>query len=180
VKRWPEIRAGLILLAICVGLIDGCPLPPRDKTPEWERGFVEPIRTLQHVALTPFAWVRPTLRIAQRWSLYQAPTSDGFRLWIEGQDTSGRWQLLFRSGDDEHQDDAALIDGSRTRGAWNAGTEPPEQYPLFARWMTSRVLEQHPDFIAARVRFETVHTGPSGMQPSGLFVFPHVRQRGAP
>ena len=176
--RWPEVRAGLILLAILFALVDGCALP--EQTPAARGGFVDSVRDVQHVVLTPVAWVRPRLRIAQRWALYQAPTGDAMRLWIEGQDMNGRWQLLFRSGDEAHQADAALIDTSRTRGAWNATSVPPYQYPIFARWMTARVLAQHPDFVASRVRFEKVRTGPSGMEPTGQFVFPHVRQRGGP
>lgn len=166
----------MILLAIFFALVDGCPLP--DKTPAWERGFVEPIRSAQQVVLAPVAWVRPTLRIAQRWALYQGPTEDGFRLWVEGQDRNAQWHVLFRAGDDDHQDDAALIDTSRPRGAWNATHVPPYQYGLFAKWMTARVLAQHPDFILARVRFEQVRTGPGGMVPTGQFAFPYLRGRG--
>jgi hypothetical protein len=170
------MRAGLILLAIVIALIDGCPLP--EKTPEWERGIVEPIRTARDVVLTPVAWVRPTLRIAQRWALYQAPTADGFRLWVEGQDRNAQWHVLFRAGDDEHQADATLIDSSRPRGAWNATDVPPSQYTRFAKWMAARVLAQHEDFILARVRFEKVRTGPDGMQPTGVFAFDYLRGRG--
>src|SRR5215211_3208697 len=42
VKRWPEIRAGMVALAIFFGLVDGCPLPPPEHTPAWEQNFVEP------------------------------------------------------------------------------------------------------------------------------------------
>ena len=33
--KWPEIRAGVLVVVIAFGLIDGCPLPtPDDKLPE--------------------------------------------------------------------------------------------------------------------------------------------------
>jgi hypothetical protein len=169
----------MIAIAILFGLVDGCPLPPKEKTPAWERGFVEPIRRVQGVALTPVAWVRPNLRIAQRWALYQAPAADKFRLWIEGQDAAGAWQLLFRAGDPEHTEDGELIDYSRPRGTWDPTSKPPGQYALFASWMTNRVLEQHPDFIAARVQLEQVELSAAGVRPTGRFVYSHIRQRSA-
>lgn len=170
----------MLLLVIVFGLIDGCPLPPRGQTPAWEKAFVEPIRTVQQAALRPVAWIRPLLRASQRWSLYQAPSVERFRLWVEGEDRHGRWQVLFRAGDPDHQAEASLIDYSRPRGAWDPTTGPPEQYPLFARWMVTHVLDTHPDYVAARVRLEKVHLTPDGPMPSGEFVFPHIELRGAP
>lgn len=180
VKRWPEIRAGVIALAILFGLVDGCPLQPPDQTPEWEKPFVEPIRSMQRVVLTPVAWVRPTLRVAQRWSLYQAPSTERYRLWVEGQDIYGRWQILFRASDGEHVDDAALIDTARVRGAYDPGDKPPGQYPLFARYLTQRVLDRHAELVGARVRLEKVRITSEGFAPTGAFIQPHVRLRGGP
>lgn len=179
-NRWPDIRAGLVAIAIAFGLVEGCPLPPPEHTPAWSKGVVEPLRSLQQRVLTPVAWVRPHLRISQQWSLYQAPSTHRFRLWIEGLDRSGRWHLLFRAGDGEYAEDAELIDYTRPRGIWDPTTRPPGQYPLFASWMTQRVLERHPDFIAARVQLEPVELTREGPVPSGRFVFPHVRQRATP
>lgn len=166
----------MILLAIFFALVDGCPLP--EKTPEWEKPIVEPVREVQQLVLTPVRWMRPHLRIAQRWALYQAPTEDGFRLWIEGQDSQAQWHVLFRTGDPEHQQYADLIDSSRPRGAWNATDVPPYQHALFARWIASRVLAEHPDFILARVRFEKLRFSPDGMVATGQFVHPYLRGRG--
>jgi len=170
----------VLLLVIVFGLIEGCPLPPHGQTPEWERGFVEPIRTVRRAALRPVVWIGPLIRASQRWSLYQAPAIDRFRLWVEGQDSRGHWLVLFRAGDPEHQAEAALIDYSRPRGAWDPTTGPPGQYPLFARWMITHILDEHPDYVAARVRLEKVHLTPDGPVPTGEFVFPHIKIRGAP
>ena len=170
----------MIALAIFFGLVDGCPLPPQHDTPEWEKGFVEPIRDAQRVVLMPMAWVRPKLRVAQRWSLYQAPGVDRYRLWVEGQDMQGRWQILFRASDAAHTDDAAVIDSPRVRGAWDPTDTPPQQYPQFARWLTARVLERHPELVGARVRLEKVRITTDGFEPTGQFVQPHVRLRDGP
>jgi hypothetical protein len=173
----PDIRAGLIALAIGLGLVEGCPLPAPEHTPAWKRGFVEPIRSAQRIVLTPVAWIGSTLRVSQQWSLYQAPSVDRFRLTVEGQDATGHWHLLFRAGDPDHAEDGELIDYTRPRGAWDPTTRPPLQYPLFARWMTQRVLDRHPEFTSARVQLEQVELSASGVLGTKRFVYPHIRPR---
>jgi hypothetical protein len=170
----------VIALAIFFGLVDGCPLPPPDKTPEWEKPFVEPIRDVQRVVLTPVAWVRPRLRVAQRWALYQAPRVDRYRLWVEGQDRRGSWRILYRAADAAHTDGAAVIDSPRVRGAYDPTDEIPYQYPIFARWLTQRVLDRHPELVGARVRLERVRLTQDGFEPTNVFVQPHVRLRDGP
>ncbi|HEX5063777.1 MAG TPA: hypothetical protein VFV99_30570 [Kofleriaceae bacterium] len=179
-KRWPEIRAGLILLAIFFALVDGCPLPPADQTPDWEKGFVEPIRDVQHVVLKPVAWIGRTLQVGQRWSLYQSPSTERYRLWVEGEDMQGRWQLLFRASDPEHTDDAAFIDTARMRGSYDPTDRLPGQYAVLARYLTQRVLDRHPELVAARMRLEKVHITSDGVVPSGQFIGQHVRLRNGP
>ena len=179
-KRWPEIRAGVLAIVILFGLVEGCPLPPPSHTPDWEKPFVEPIRAAQRFVLRPVAWITPTVRISQRWALYQAPNRDRYRLWIEGRDMRGRWQLLFRGGDPEHQQYAEQIDYTRPRGTWAPATNPPGQYALLARWMTWRILDEHPDWVASRVRLEKVRITDDALVPTGEFVHVHMRTRGGP
>lgn len=165
---------------IFFGLVDGCPLPPPAHTPAWERGFVEPIREVQQVVLRPVRWIRYELRVGQRWALYQAPSRDRFRLWVEGQDAFGRWHLLFRAGDPSHTEYASLIDYSRPRGTWDPTTNVPGQYRAFARWLTLRVLDDHPEYVASRVQLERVQLTDDGLVASGQFSQPYVRTRGGP
>jgi hypothetical protein len=179
-KRWPEIRAGLLAVVVLFGLVEGCPLPPPEFTPEWEQPFVEPLRRAQRVVLTPVAWIDSALRVSQRWALYQAPSRERFRLWIEGRDDRGRWQLLFRAGDPEHPWDGERIDYTRPRGTWDPTTAPPAQYGLFARWVAQRILDEHPTWVAARVRLEKVRITDDGQEPSGDFVHTLMRLRDAP
>jgi hypothetical protein len=178
--RWPQIRAGLIALAIAFGLIDGLPLPAPDATPAWEAGFVDVLRHAQHAVMWPVAWMHPVFRITQQWALYQAPGADSWRLWIEGRDTNGRWRILYRAGDPEHTEDAAMLEYLRIRGSWDASARPPPQFSAFADWMTLRVLDRHPMFTGARMRFEKVRLSPDGVTPLGEFAFIHIRDRGAP
>jgi hypothetical protein len=153
------------------GLVDGCPLPPRDKTPDWERGFVEPIRDAQRIVLTPVAWLGPRLRIHQRWAVYQAPGIYRFRLSIEGLDRNGAWHVVFRASDPDHTEFADVIDYTRPRGAWDPIVQPPRQYGLFANWMTLQVLLRHPDYVAARLRFEKVRLASGGFESTGEYAF---------
>ena len=46
--------------------------------------------------------------------------------------------------------------------------------------MTWRVLEQHPDYVAARVRLEKVRITDDGPTPTGEFIGVHMRLRGGP
>ena len=170
----------MILLAIFFGLVEGCPLPSPASTPAWEKGVVEPIRDVRQLVLRPVVWIRYKLRVSQRWALYQAPTRDRFRLWVEAQDVYGRWKILFRAGDPAHTAYESLIDYSRPRGAWDPANNVPDQYPLFARWLTQRVLDDHPEYIASRVRLEKVTLTDDGLTASGQFIQPHVRLRNGP
>jgi hypothetical protein len=181
VQRWPELRAGLVALALAFGLIDGCPLPRRGHVPSWEQGFVEPLRSVQHVALTPVRWAADHLHIFQRWALYQAPSRDRFRLVIEGRDRTAAWRPLFIAGDPAHQDDADLIDYTRPRGIFDPAPDVPSQYAAFADWMTARVLARHPELEAARVSLERVRISDAEVSALGEFVQPHARyRRGGP
>jgi hypothetical protein len=177
---WPEWRAGLIAVAIGFGLIDGCPLPTADHTPAWERGFVEPIRTIRDTVETPVAWIRRVFAVTQQWSLYQAPVADRYRMWIEGQGADRTWRVLYRAGDPDHAEDAAVIEYSRVWGNWDPTDAPALEYEPFARWISDRMLAAHPDVAIVRVRMERIVLGTGTVTPTSEFVWPIVRRRGAP
>jgi len=178
--RWPQIRAGLIALALAFGLIDGLPLPPPDSTPAWEAGFVDVLRHARRTLMWPVAWMHPVFRIAQRWALYQSPVAERWRLWVEGRDSRGRWVIVYRAGDAEHTEDAVMLECGRIRGAWDITDRPPPQFSAFADWLTARVLDRHPEFTGARMRLEKVTLTSDGVTPLGEFADIHVRDRGAP
>jgi hypothetical protein len=180
VRRWPQIRAGAIAAAIAFGLIDGCPLPPTGEMPEWEQGIVEPIRSVQRVVEWPVAWIVPTLRVSQRWALYQAPGEHRFRLWIEGAQRDGTWRLLYRAVDPDHAEDADILESARVWGAWNPTDRPPPQYRTFCNWILARALERHPELLAARLRHEKIEIVPGGFESTGQFTFEIARVRGVP
>lgn len=176
-KRWPEVRAGLIALAILFGLIDGCPLPTPAGTPAWERGFVEPIRKVRDVAETPVRWIRDTFAVTQQWALYQAPITHRYRMWIEGQTADRTWHVLYLAGDPDHAEDAAFLEHPRVWGVWDPTDTPTMEYTAFAAWETARVLAMHPELTAARVKMEAIEIGQGEYTPTGTFEWPYLRRR---
>jgi hypothetical protein len=177
--RWPQIRATLIAIAIVLALVDGLPLNAPDDTPAWERGFVDVLRHVQRVVMWPMKWVHPTLRITQRWALYQAPTADRMRLLIEGR-RDGQWQILYRAGDSDHTEYADILEYGRIRGAWDITGAMTRQYRAFADWISARALVDHPELTAVRLRMEKVTLSSEGVTPLGQYAYIYVRERDAP
>ena len=171
--RWPEIRAGLIALVVTIGLVEGCPIPPRGETPAWERGLVEPIRTVQRAVLTPVAWIRPALQITQRWALFQASDADRFRFEIQGQDVAG-WHLIYRASDPDHDAYEDLIRYRRVLGAFDPNKGPPDAYGRAGPWLGHRILADQPALLAVRLRFERVTLADGEVTGSGIYDFPLV------
>ncbi len=174
---WPQIRAGLIAVAIFFGLVDGCPLPPRGVTPEWEKGFVEPIRDLQHALLVPVRFIPRALLFSGRWALYQAPGGQRYRLTIEGRLADQSWAILYRAGDPDHADDAGVIESARVWGTWDPTPTPSEQYNAWVTWLALREFDRHPEILALRVRQEKIEIIPGGFTSSGQYAFEIARER---
>jgi hypothetical protein len=177
VRRWPEIRAGLIAAAIFFGLVDGCPIPPPNETLAWQKSIVEPVRAVRDVVRTPVAWIEPTLRVSQRWALYQAPGGPRYRMSIEGQARDGSWQILYRAADPLHDEDAPALESARVWGSWDPLDGPPPQYNQFATWVTARFLARHPELVAVRIREEHVTIEPGAVVGTGTYAFEIVRRR---
>ena len=178
-KRWPIARAVLITLAMVIGLLDGCPVPPPKRTPAWARATVAELDAWRRKLLEPVAWIGRDLDIQQRWSLFRGASRRRFRLYVEGQTATGEWVLLFRAGDPAHDAYAGMLEYRRVRGTFApSGQNIRGQYPAFALWMINRVLADHPDFVAGRTRMERIEITPDGVTATGEFAFEQVRKRG--
>ena len=175
--KWPEIRAGVIAIAIFFGLVDGCPLPARDDTPAWERGFVEPIRRVQQVVLTPVQWIRYNFRVTQRFALFQASDSERERFVVEGQNAAHVWHLMYRAGDPDHDQYTTMLDYRRIRGVLEPIDAAQPNYRPFCDWLGGLILADQPTLVAVRFRFEKIHLVPGEVQGTGEFLYQIVKVR---
>jgi hypothetical protein len=180
VVRWPELRAALLAAGVGFGLVNGCPLPPPKETPAWERGFVEPLRSVQQIAQWPVGWIEPWLRISQRWALYQNPAGERSRLWLEGQTADGVWHLYYRAADPDHAEDARVLEPSRVWGMYEPNQGAPPGYARFCHWITTRLLDHHPEVVAVRARLEDIQIVRGAFESKGSFQHECVRLRGIP
>jgi hypothetical protein len=171
---WPQVRAGLIALAIVVGLIDGCPIPPAKRVPpdwadtvkSWARG--------RRLVMTPFKPLGELLRLRQTWKLFPTAKLQQHRMWVEGRKsgTKDGWQLLYRPHDAEHALFADRMEYRRLRGVWNPGSQGTRTgYGPFVEWLAGEIFAARPDIDRVRVRMETIVIDPheGGFVPSGSF-----------
>ncbi|MBL9013060.1 MAG: hypothetical protein JNL83_02725 [Myxococcales bacterium] len=170
-KRWPQVRAGLIALVLAVGLVDGCPLPVPPYDSELQREVVEAVRPVQHVVLTPFRWISRVFHVTQRWALFQVARRETFRLEVAGR-RGDTWELLFRAGDGDHDTYRGLLLDARVRGAWYPADRAAHQFGPFSDWFLAKVLADHPEYAAARLQFERVVLEPAEgtVRGTGAFV----------
>jgi hypothetical protein len=175
--RWRDLRAGLIAFAILLALVDGLPIPPLHEADPWQRPIVEAVQPIQRGALRPFAWVTRDLRFTQRWALFQAASPSRYRMEVEGRDRAGTWRMLYRAGDADADEDAALLEYRRLRGAWNPTKRPAGTYPAFVDWLSARLLARHTDLVVVRVRMERVAIRGGTVTDMGEHVFEIVRAR---
>lgn len=168
----------MIALAIVLGLVDGCPLPEPGYVSPRQKPIVDVVRPVQHAVLAPVRWVTRMFRFSQRWALFQVAPRETYRLDVEGQ-RDNQWELVFRAGDPEHDEYRALLFTDRVRGAWYPAAHPAHQFGPFSEWFLGKVLADHPEYRAARLRFEKVVLAPEDgeVRGTGWYVMPMERAR---
>jgi hypothetical protein len=176
--RWPELRAGLIGIAIVLGLVEGCPIPEPSETLAWQRGYTEAIRPVQRAVLVPFGWIARDLRFGQRWALFQVGPRERFRFVVEGR-RGGAWELLYRAGDPDHRAWADQLEYRRVAGARNPTDRAMQQYTGLAAWLTARVLAERPDLDAVRVRHARIVIDHGEVTDTGEHAMAYTRLRSA-
>ena len=172
--KWPQVRAGLIAFAIVVGAIEGCPIQSDKDTPRWEKPVVDVLRDARRIAIKPFAWVGDGLRVSQKFAMFEALSTDRYRIIIETQDAAHAWHLIYRIGDDEHAAYRDVVDYRRLRGTYDPVEAPSGRYRTFVSWLAARIFADDAAVVAVRVRFENVHLEPGVVTPTGAYSFPVV------
>jgi len=178
VSRWPPIRASLIGLAILVGLVDGCPLPPEKYVTSTQRPIVDTLRPAQQTVLAPFKWITSGLRFSQRWALMQAAPRERYRFTVEGRTADGTWSVLYRANDPDHEAFADLLETHHVWGVWNPTDRMMGQYSAFIRWFTSYALAERPDLTAIRTAHEKVILEGGELRGTGERTSVMTRERG--
>jgi hypothetical protein len=172
--QWPHVRAGLVALAIVVGLIDGCPIPPAKTVPEDYRGAVKGWARLRRHVMTPFKPIGELLRLRQTWKLFPTAKIQQHRMWVEARKsgTKAGWELVYRPHDPDHDLFADRIEYRRLRGVWNPGSNGTRSgYGPFLEWLAGEIFTERPDVDRVRIRMEKIVIDPEegGFVPSGSF-----------
>lgn len=173
-RAWPHVRAGLVALAILVGLIDGCPIPSSKRVPDGWADVVKGWARARRIVMTPFKPLGELLRLRQTWKLFPTAKLEQHRMWVEARKTGTKadWELLYRPHDPDHALFADRIEYRRLRGVWNPGSKGTRTgYGPFVEWLSGEIFEHHPDFDRVRVRMEKITLDPSegGFISSGSF-----------
>lgn len=183
-SAWPRVRAGLVTLAITIGLVNGAPLPGDEqlsKVPAWYARLVPGLRRAQELVLRPFRPLGDTFFLTQRWNVFSGAKTRRYWLSLEGREAkSGRWALVYRPHDPGHTADAAALEYRRVRGAWNPrGLGPQPGYAAFVSFEARRLLAERPELSAVRARIEEIEILPrgAGFRPTGRTSFELVRER---
>jgi hypothetical protein len=169
VKRgWPPIRAGLITLAIFLGLVDGLPLPDSRAKKRMSPGTVEVIDDIEKARakiLRPFRFFPKLVRAHQKWNLFAGASKSRYRMWIEARTgPDAPWQPLYKVFDDEHDFMADQMLYRRMRGAWapRGSRGPRGAYSSFATFVAREIFARWPEYTEVRVAMEKVTVGPRG------------------
>jgi len=173
-----QVRAGLIALAIGLGLVDGCPLPPPQYVRPWQAPIVDVVRPIQHAILAPFRWITKHVRFSQRWALFQVAERDAHRLEIDGRVHGGPWLAAVSR---RRSSPRGLRRPPRARaGARCVGSDRSADVPVSRarRWLTQRILDDHPELQAVRLRFEKIVIDEGTVRGTGIYVYPFGRERG--
>lgn len=178
--RWPQVRAGLIAFAIGIGLVDGCPLPPKQYVRPWQEPIVEVVRPIRNAVIRPFTWVTRAFRFSQRWALMQVADRERYRFTVEGRAADGTWSLLYRANDADHAAFADLLEGHHVWGTWNPTDRMMSQYSAFVGWFTGHVLAQRPDLAAVRTSQEKIVIEDGDLRGTGEFTVVMTRERERP
>lgn len=187
-RFWPELRAGLITLAIALGLLDGCPSPRNgsERTLARQRmgtTLAELVASLERTRVRLLEPVRPAAELfglRQRWKLFAGAARKRFLMSIEARADGEPWRLLYRPHDPDHDFLADQIAYRRVRGAWNPHSTYGARggYAPFARWIADEIFARDPRMTEVRVQMERIVIGGhGGYRGTGELLYPVVVRR---
>lgn len=188
-RTWRHLRAGLIGLAIVLGVADGCPLPRNASERRIaDQRLGEPLAAAtfrlegaRRWLLRPVQPAAALFGLRQRWKLFAGAARRRYRMSIEVRAGAEPWRLIYRPHDDEHDWLADAIAYRRVRGAWNPHSTYGARggYQPFASWIADEIFARDPRATAVRVQMEKILIGHHGdYHATGEQVYPLVITRG--
>jgi hypothetical protein len=180
-RIWRQLRAGLILLAIVIALLDGAPIPPVKKAPESLRPAVAWMASTRRTLMKPFRPFGDLFRLRQQYKLFPGARRQQHLMWVESrrQGETG-WELLYRPNDPAHDLMRHRIEFRRMRGAWNPGSRGTQLgYGPFAHWVAGEIFARDEEVEAVRVRMEKIVLRPrqGGYLAEGEFEHQKIERR---
>lgn len=180
-----QLRALIITLLLALGFIAGWPkISPQllAKLPAAAASRLSQLPKLQQRLLAPFAPLANAFGIySQNWALFATTGGTRNRMRIEARRRGQPdFELLYRVFDDDHRYLAPLLEYRRVRNIWNPHRSGlANGYEPFAAWLLARVLREHPEFDAARLRMDegTILPRARGFAENGRSAFEITRQR---
>lgn len=181
-----QLRALVITLLLLLGFVAGWPkVSPRflAKLPTAAREALSHLPDLQARLLAPFTPIANAFGIySENWALFATTGGTRNRMRIEGRrQGSTEFELLYRVFDADHRYLASTLEYRRVRNIWNPHRSGVAHgYEAFAHWLLTRVLHDHPEFDAARLRMEEGDILPEGrgFRENGRIAFEIVERRG--
>jgi hypothetical protein len=178
------VRAALITVVLFLAFVAGWPRRIPKMVRGWPPALAAPLLVLpelQAKILAPFAPVAGLLGIgSEDFTLFTGTGGKRYRFWLEGQERTGSWTLLYRAQDPEHAYLAEALEYRRVLNLWNPHHDwISDGYPYFARGLARRVFRDRPEFRKVRLRMEevTILRDAQGFEPTGKFVYEELVRR---
>lgn len=157
-RIWRHLRAGLILLAIVIALLDGAPIPPVKRAPEAIQPAVAWMGRTRATLMKPFRPFGDLFRLRQQYKLFPTAKREQYLMWIEVRRAGERvWELVYRPNDPVHDEMRHRIEYRRLRGAWNPGSRGTQLgYGPFVHWVAGELFARDEEVDQVRVRMEKI------------------------
>lgn len=116
--------------------------------------FAQGLNKVRGTLLKPYNVLSRITGTQQGWALFATPDTRPARLVVRAR-IGKRFRVLYRSGDAEHDHDAAFVEYRRVRALYNPGRSgPPPTYAGFAERLSDRVFEAFPEAREVTVSLE--------------------------
>ena len=147
VGRWVEILQGLSIEVRAEELVE-IALTVSEETLAARAAVIKPFRVLER-----------GLGMGQAWGLFTYADPYPGRLVIEATRGGNAWFPVYRAPNSDGSPVSQAVRHRRMRGVWDDSGDRPKPgkiYSRFARWVSGRVFEAHPDVQEVRVRLDRV------------------------